>query len=93
MQGLPAGSSLFREKLGMKAWQVALYLGLILSSSLVQAGVVIGATRVVYDSGLRESSLSVSNPDKVPYLIQSWVDPQTAGSEKAPFILTPRCFA
>ncbi|CAI0718791.1 MULTISPECIES: molecular chaperone [Serratia] len=76
----------------MKALQVALYLGLILSSSLVQAGVVIGATRVVYDGGLRESSLSVSNPDKVPYLIQSWVDPQTAGSEKAPFILTPPLF-
>jgi fimbrial chaperone protein len=57
-----------------------------------QAGVIIGGTRLVYDGGKKESSLTVSNPDKTPFLIQSWVDPQDGDTTKAPFIITPPIF-
>lgn len=53
------------------------------------AGVIIGGTRVIYDGNKKESSISVNNPDNTPYLIQSWVETQNGGAEKAPFIVTP----
>lgn len=53
------------------------------------AGVIIGGTRVIYDGGKKESSLSVNNPDNIPYLIQSWLESQNGGAEKAPFVITP----
>lgn len=53
------------------------------------AGVVIGGTRVIYNGGKKESSLSVNNPDSVSYLIQSWIDIPTGHTEKSPFIITP----
>ena len=61
----------------------------LLVSSYANAGVVIGGTRVIYDGGKKETSLSVTNPDSVPYLIQAWIDTQNGGIEKAPFIITP----
>lgn len=68
----------------------------IITSALVvsgitsaNAGVVIGGTRVIYDGGKREASLSVSNPDSVAYLIQSWIDSPNGGADKAPFVITP----
>lgn len=66
--------------------------GLMIISSFAQAGVVVGATRLVYDGGKKESSLNVSNSDELPYLIQSWVEPQEGSLQKAPFILTPPLF-
>lgn len=57
--------------------------------SAANAGVVIGGTRVIYDGNKKESSISVTNPDTTPYLIQSWVETQNGGAEKAPFIITP----
>ncbi|HFG6074117.1 TPA: molecular chaperone [Salmonella enterica subsp. enterica serovar Bahrenfeld] len=57
--------------------------------SAVNAGVVIGGTRVIYDGNKKESSISVTNPDTTPYLIQSWVETLGGGAEKAPFIITP----
>lgn len=69
-----------------------LLVTLLASSCAVQAGVVVGGTRLIYDGGKKESSLSVSNPDKSPYLIQSWVDTVQEGGEKAPFIITPPLF-
>lgn len=76
----------------MKYRFAALCSGLMMVSSLAQAGVVVGATRLVYDGDKKESSLSVNNPDALPYLIQSWVEPPEGSSEKAPFILTPPLF-
>jgi len=61
-------------------------------SSTVQAGVSVGATRVIYDGDKKEASLSVSNPDKFPYLIQVWVENPNVDTEKAPFIITPPLF-
>ncbi|CAI0914570.1 fimbrial biogenesis chaperone [Serratia liquefaciens] len=76
----------------MKYRLTALCGGVMMVSSLAQAGVVVGATRLVYDGDKKESSLNVNNPDALPYLIQSWVEPQEGSSEKAPFILTPPLF-
>lgn len=62
------------------------------------AGVVIGGTRLIYDGGKKESSISVTNPDKnSPYLIQSWVDSagpndDVESNSKAPFLTTPPLF-
>lgn len=63
-----------------------------LCATSANAGVVVGGTRVIYDAGKKEASLSVNNPDTVPYLIQSWVETQTGGADKAPFIITPPLF-
>lgn len=73
-----------------KALVSALLLSLTVSAA--QAGVVIGGTRLIYDGGKKESSLSVNNPDKTPYLIQSWVETTGGGAEKAPFMITPPLF-
>ncbi|MFZ5229719.1 molecular chaperone [Enterobacter bugandensis] len=59
------------------------------SVSVANAGVIIGGTRVVYDGNKKEASIDVNNPDKTPYLIQSWVETLNGGAEKAPFIITP----
>jgi P pilus assembly chaperone PapD len=59
------------------------------SVSVANAGVIIGGTRVVYDGNKKEASIDVNNPDKTPYLIQSWVETLSGGAEKAPFIITP----
>ncbi|MFA1647468.1 MAG: fimbria/pilus periplasmic chaperone, partial [Enterobacteriaceae bacterium] len=59
----------------MKGVQKALLtLLLLLYITSVNAGVNIGGTRVIYDGGKKETALSVSNPDNVHYLIQSWLD-------------------
>ncbi len=61
-------------------------------SCVAQAGVIVGGTRLIYEGGKKESSLSVSNPDKGPYLIQTWVETTAGGAEKAPFVVTPPLF-
>lgn len=76
----------------MKIIPHALLAVLLATAGSVSAGVVVGGTRLIYDGGKKESSLSVSNLDKTPYLIQSWVEPSTGGSEKSPFIVTPPLF-
>lgn len=57
--------------------------------SAANAGVVIGGTRVIYDGNKKEATISVNNPDSNAYLIQSWVETQNGGAEKAPFVITP----
>jgi P pilus assembly protein, chaperone PapD len=67
-------------------------IGMLAISSAISsayAGVVIGGTRVIYDGGKKEASISVKNQDSTPYLIQSWVNLPTGGTEKTPFIVTP----
>ncbi|WP_025122547.1 MULTISPECIES: molecular chaperone [unclassified Serratia (in: enterobacteria)] len=76
----------------MKLALTALLMTLLLAINTVQAGVIVGGTRLIYDGGKKETSLSVTNPDKVPYLIQSWVDAPSGGADKAPFMLTPPLF-
>lgn len=61
----------------MKAGYFALAATLLMTLwTPVQAGVIVGGTRLIYDGGKKESALNINNPDAVPYLIQSWVDGQ-----------------
>ncbi|MBW7981908.1 fimbrial biogenesis chaperone [Enterobacillus tribolii] len=78
----------------MNTWLKTLPAALMLVCGVAQAsgGVVVGGTRLIYDGGKKESSLSVNNSDKLPYLIQSWAETQNGGAEKAPFIVTPPLF-
>ncbi|AHG20963.1 long polar fimbrial chaperone LpfB [Chania multitudinisentens RB-25] len=69
----------------------SLILTLLFTANLAQAGVIVGGTRLIYDGGKKEASLSVSNPDKTAYLLQSWIEAAT-DAEKAPFIITPPLF-
>ncbi|HEX4503366.1 MAG TPA: molecular chaperone [Scandinavium sp.] len=57
--------------------------------SIANAGVVIGGTRVIYDGNKKEASIGVNNPDTMPYLVQSWIETQSGGPEKVPFVITP----
>lgn len=77
-------------------YRVFLLLPLLLASGLATAaengGVTIGATRLIFDGGKKEASLSVSNSDSAPYLIQSWIESQNNDRQKPPFIITPPLF-
>lgn len=69
---------------------------LMIFGTAAQAGVVVGGTRLIYDSGKKEASIAISNPDKNTYLIQSWVDSHSTDKNvsvaRAPFIVTPPLF-
>lgn len=57
-----------------------------------RAGIIVGATRVIYHAQNKEAELNVeATQDSGAYLIQSWVD---TGEEKvkAPFVITPPLF-
>ena len=61
----------------------------------VQAGVNVGATRVIYQSKEKEANLALSNSgeDGVPYLVQSWVSPyENRDASADEFIITPPLF-
>ncbi|MFQ0830818.1 fimbria/pilus periplasmic chaperone [Serratia fonticola] len=80
----------------MNTWFKALFLPLLMTSTLAQAaevgGVTVGGTRLIYDGSKKEASLNVTNTDTNPYLIQSWAETENGGAEKAPFIVTPPLF-
>ncbi|HHQ6576281.1 TPA: fimbrial biogenesis chaperone [Serratia fonticola] len=76
----------------MKFVSASLLVATLASAGIAQAGVVVGGTRLIYDGDKKESSLSVNNPDKTPYLIQSWIETTAGGAEKAPFMVTPPLF-
>ncbi|MBP1038842.1 molecular chaperone [Serratia fonticola] len=56
-----------------------------------QAGVTVGATRVIYKAENKEASINLHNDDKTPYLIQSWVEDKNRGVSSS-FIITPPLF-
>lgn len=70
-------------------------VALLVTAMSVQAagsgGITVGGTRLIYDGGKKEASLSVSNSDSGPYLIQSWAEP-LSGTAGAPFLVTPPLF-
>lgn len=74
----------------MKA--VFILLIAVLSQFSVQAGVIIGGTRLVYNGAQKEATITVKNPDDIPYLVQSWANTTVEGTEKAPFLITPPLF-
>lgn len=66
---------------------------LIGSASLAYAGgVALGATRLIYNSSDRQSSLAVINSDaQHPFLLQSWVE-DVNGKRSGDFAITPPLF-
>lgn len=69
---------------------LALYLVYLPSSA---ASVVVGGTRLLFDGGNDEASVTVLNNGRQPVLIQSWLsaaDPRSAN--KQAFIVTPPLF-
>ncbi|MDY1038555.1 fimbrial biogenesis chaperone [Lelliottia sp. CFBP8978] len=76
----------------MKLHSLPVIACLLFSIHAAHAGVVVGGTRVIYDGAKKESSLRIENPDKSPYLIQSWVEATDSGAKKAPFVITPPLF-
>ncbi|EKY3087503.1 fimbrial biogenesis chaperone [Cronobacter dublinensis] len=64
--------------------------GLLITATAAQAGVVVGGTRLIYPGDKKETSLTISNPDDINYLIQTSVD--TSEGAKAPFLITPPLF-
>ena len=61
-------------------------------ASVAHAGITIGGTRVVYPESKKESSIGITNPDNLDYLVQSWVETEDNAREKAPFLITPPLF-
>ncbi|MEX0398736.1 molecular chaperone, partial [Providencia rettgeri] len=51
---------------------IYIFISLLTLINTANAGVKIGGTRVIYNEGNKDVSISVENPDKIPYLIQSW---------------------
>ena len=77
----------------IKCAAVALIATLTVGAQLAQASIVINGTRIIYNGKKKEVTVSVTNNNKVPVLIQNWID---AGLDKAipekisvPFVLTP----
>ncbi|UWM65507.1 molecular chaperone [Enterobacter sp. CP102] len=64
----------------------------LLITSAAHAGITIGGTRVVYPENKKESSIGITNPDNLDYLVQSWVETEDNAREKAPFLITPPLF-
>ncbi|WP_330982411.1 MULTISPECIES: fimbria/pilus periplasmic chaperone [Enterobacterales] len=66
--------------------------GFFLSLS-VEASVVVGGTRVVFDGNKKETSISVENKDSSANLVQTWVSAVETGSpDKKALIITPPLF-
>ena len=57
----------------------------------VHAGIMLGGTRLVYDDGKKEESISIENKGTMPYLIQSWVEEHDA-TKSHNFLITPPLF-
>lgn len=58
-----------------------------------EAGVALGATRVIYPAGQKQVQLAVTNnDDNSTYLLQSWVE-NAEGVKDGRFVVTPPLFA
>lgn len=66
----------------------------LFTSLNVQAagGIALGATRVIYPSAAKQTSLAISNSDtQERYLVNSWIE-NSAGQKEKTFIVTPPLF-
>jgi len=86
-----------KNTLGTMRGMRGLLAGLLLIATTgfaaqAQAGVALGATRVIYPSGQKQVQLAVTNNDENTYLIQSWVE-NADGVKDGRFVITPPLFA
>lgn len=89
MFGLTKQSATSRHVLGA----CMTLLMLVTHSPVSHAALVIGATRVVFDSDKRSTSVIVSNPSNRPFAVQTWVNTASDDDTTAvPFIPSPPLF-
>ena len=84
-----------KKRLGMTRGLLAGLLMIVASgySAWAQAGVALGATRVISPAGQKQVQLGVTNnDDNSTYLIQSWVE-NADGGKDGRFVITPPLFA
>ena len=66
---------------------------MIFSSRAFAGGVVMGATRVIYNGAEKEAAITVKNKGTgYSYLIQSWVEDKSGNKDSA-FLVTPPLFS
>lgn len=53
------------------------------------AGIIVGATRIIYHELDHEASVSIRDADTQPFVVQAWADGAAAKDAKAPFFVTP----
>lgn len=67
------------------------FIALACHSTIVNAVVALGATRVIYPANQKQVLLPVTNNDPASvYLIQSWIE--NAGDQKTPSLSLPHRF-
>lgn len=71
-------------------------IALLLWSSMAQASVVIGGTRVVFPARQGQTTVRLSNESADPALVEAWIDSgnihSTPDNAHAPFLITPPLF-
>ncbi|CCG86515.1 Chaperone protein fimC [Erwinia piriflorinigrans CFBP 5888] len=79
-------------KMTLKVMMALLAMSVVICSSRAEAGVALGATRVVYPAEQKQVTLGVSNNnDKDTFLIQSWIE-NDDGQKESRFVMTPPLF-
>ncbi|MBN5087330.1 molecular chaperone [Stenotrophomonas maltophilia] len=75
------------------AFRVGFAFSALSMALAANAGVQIDGTRVIFNEGMPEATIRVSNKNNVPVLLQSWVDTlavsATPTSTTAPFLVLP----
>ncbi|WP_256669291.1 molecular chaperone [Pseudomonas sp. C2B4] len=61
----------------------------ILCLSNAQAGITLGATRMIFDAKNKEENITVRNEGNKPILLQSWLDDGQKDDGAVPFAVTP----
>lgn len=60
--------------------------------STVNAGVLIGGTRLVYPEGKKEINITVENKENSPYLIKTFIEKGSIDASESFFMVTPPLF-
>lgn len=78
----------------MKRISFIIAVALLLPHHCIANGLTLGATRLIYEAGQKEASVSLRNTVRnTPYLVQSWVsDFDSRNTANVPFITTPPLF-
>lgn len=76
--------------MNIKTIMYCFIFGVSLISANVYAGIMLSGTRLIFNGNKNEAVITVTNPDKASYLIQSWVSVDDKKSSE--FIVTPPLF-
>ncbi|ECI6121672.1 fimbrial chaperone [Salmonella enterica subsp. enterica] len=77
--------------MAMRLLNLFFIVALSVNASVAMAGIVVGGTRVIFIGDKPDTTISIFNKEtKLPYLIQSWVDPFNKNDKsKPPFSVIP----